>query len=234
MGAFITFEGGDGSGKGTQAKLTSEWLDSEGYNVTLESFPRYGQPVAEPISRFLNGEFGNPHPDLISIPYSLDRLMASTAIRASLDLPNGIVIADRFTNSNLGHNGSKLNSNEERLAFFEAQRTFEYETLGIPKPDHNLLLMVPPATAQQNVDRKAARSYTEMKRDIHEADETHLARTFETYQLLAATYPDEFTIIESIDIDTDTMRPIEDIQAELRRALRPLLNEQAPPQGRLF
>lgn len=223
MSAFITFEGGDGSGKGTQAKLTKEWLESEGYNVTFESFPRYGEPVAKPISRFLNGEFGNPHPDLISIPYSLDRLMASAAIRSALELPNGIMIADRFTNSNLGHNGSKLNSDNERLEFFEAQREFEYETLGIPKPDHNFLLMVPPEIAQENVDRKAARAYTDMKRDIHEADKDHLARTYDTYQLLASTYPSEFTIIDSIDQKSRTMRPIDEIQTELQRAIMPLL-----------
>lgn len=234
MGTFITFEGGDGSGKGTQARLTREWLEGEGYDVSFESFPRYGQPVAEPISRFLNGEFGHPHPDLISIPYSLDRLMASKAISEALSTPEGVVIADRFTNSNLGHNGSKLHSDEERLAFFEAQRTFEYETLGIPKPDHTLLLMVPPAVAQENVDRKDARLYTTKKRDIHEADEEHLARTYDTYQLLAKTYPSEFTVIHSVESEGRTMRPMEAIQNEIQRAVRPLLHDMSFAQGRLF
>lgn len=223
MGLFLTFEGGDGSGKGTQAKLTNGWLADEGYDVTLESFPRYGNPVAKPIENFLNGKYGNPHPELVSIPYSLDRLMASTAIREVMSLENGIMLADRFMNSNLGHNGSKLDTDEERLEFFEQQREFEFETLGIPKPDHTFILMVPPDVAQKNVDKKDARGYTDKKRDIHEADATHLSRTFDTYTLLADTYQDEFTLIDSVEEDRKTMRDMQAIQAELQKAIRNLL-----------
>lgn len=223
MGLFVSFEGGDGSGKGTQTRLTKDWLTEEGYDVTLESFPRYGNPVARPIENFLNGNYGQLHPEVASVLYSLDRLKASDDIRRVLARKSGILLADRFTNSNLGHNGSKLDTEEERLAFFEQQRTFEYDTLGVPRPDHTFILMVPPHVAQLNVDKKAARSYTTKKRDIHEADAQHLARTFDTYTLLAATYPSEFTLVNSMEADTATMRSMDDIQSELRAALRPLL-----------
>lgn len=223
MGLFISFEGGDGSGKGTQTRLTKEWLTNEGYDVTLESFPRYGNPVAKPIENFLNGKYGQLHPEVASVLYSLDRLNASDDIRRVLARKSGIVLADRFTNSNLGHNGSKLDTDAERLEFFEQQRTFEHDVLGVPRPDHTFILMVPPSVAQSNVDKKEARSYTTKKRDIHEADEHHLARTFDTYTLLAQTYPTEFTLINSMEADSLTMRSIDDIQHELRAALQPLL-----------
>ena len=225
MGLFLSFEGGDGSGKGTQTRVTREWLAEEGYDVELESFPRYGNPVAKPIENFLNGKYGQLHPEIASVIYSLDRLMAAQAIRDVLSRERGIMVADRFTNSNLGHNGSKLDTDDERLAFFEEQRAFEYDTLGVPRPDHTFILMVPPSIAQENVDKKGARSYTDKKRDIHEADATHLARTFDTYNLLARTYPEEFTLINSIEESGTQMRSIEAIQAELRTAIRPLLEQ---------
>lgn len=224
MGLFLTFEGGDGSGKGTQAQLTRDWLISKGYDVMLESFPRHGHPVAAPIDNFLNGKYGQLHPDIVSVLYSLDRHMASATIREFLSRKNSIVLADRFTNSNLGHNGSKLNTKEERLEFFEQQRAYEHDVLEVPRPDHTFILMVPPEIAQLNIDKKAARSYTDKKRDIHEADATHLARTFDTYTLLAETYPDEFTLINSVKPDGVHMRSIDDVQQELRREISALLN----------
>lgn len=225
MGLFVSFEGGDGSGKGTQTRLTKDWLTEEGFDVSFESFPRYGNPVAKPIENFLNGKYGQLHPEVASVLYSLDRLKASDDIRRVLARKSGIVLADRFTNSNLGHNGSKLDTDEERLEFFEQQRAFEHDTLGVPRPDHTFILMVPPEIAQLNVDKKDARSYTEKKRDIHEADAEHLARTFDTYTLLADTYPEEFTLIDSMESDRSAMRSIESVQAEIRSSLRPLLQD---------
>lgn len=229
MGLFVSFEGGDGSGKATQTRLTHEWLTAEGYDVTLESFPRYGEPVVKPVENFLNGKYGQLHPEAASVLYSLDRMHAAPDIRRVLARKSGIMLADRFTNSNLGHNGSKLDTTEERLKFFEQQRTFEYDVLGVPRPDHNLILMVPPEVAQANVDKKAARSYTDKKRDIHEADANHLSRAFDTYQLLAETYPSEFTLIDAMEADRSGMRSIESIQQEIRRAFVPLLSELTPP-----
>lgn len=234
-GLFLSIEGGDGAGKGTQARLTRDWLDRIGYKVTLESFPRYEIPATIPIAQFLNSEYGQLHPNAASALYSLDRLHASPLIREALSETRGIYLADRFTNSNLGHNGSKLSSDEERLRFFEEQRFMEYDALGIPRPDHTYILQVKPEVAQQNVDKKAARSYTNQKRDIHEADAEHLGRTYDTYDLLARTYPNEFTLIDALEPGANKMRSIKDIQSSLQRAIQPLLLEKfGGHQGVLF
>ncbi len=190
-----------------------------------ERFPRYDHETSHHIQRFLRGEYGTDvHPELISLAYSFDRMMASTAIRNTLKLESGVVLADRFTASNLGHNGSKLDSQAERLDFFEFQRHFEHEVMGVPKPDLNLIIMIDPETAQRNVDKKAAREYTNQQRDIHEADTEHLRRTYDTYNLLAETYPDEFRIIDGIDSETGWMRSVESIQADIRQHVKPLLD----------
>lgn len=214
-GLFISLEGGDGSGKGTQAKLLLEWLKSEDKLVQLMSFPRYEEPVADPIKRFLNGDFGNLHPIPAGIPYSIDRAMAGPNIRKILD-SNGVFIADRFTNSNAGHNGAKFDTDAERLDYFEWLRTYEYDTLKVPKPDHTFILLTPVQIAQRNIDKKEKRTYTDKKRDLHEADADHLQKTYESYQLLAATYPGEFTLINTMNAENTEMRSIEEIQTQLR------------------
>lgn len=224
MGIFLNAEGGDGSGKGTQMQLLHEYAVEMDYAVGFESFPRYKKPVAEPIKRFLNGRYGNPHPELASVPYALDRLDAKPDMLPIINHPRGVMLTDRFAASNLGHNGGKFDSAEERDAYFEYQRNFEHEILGIPKPDLNVILMVPPEISQQNVDKKAARDYTEKKRDIHEADINHLQRTRESYLALAALYPGEFKLIDCMETET-RMRSIDDIQDELRNTLHALLKQ---------
>lgn len=227
MGLFIAGEGGDGSGKGTQMTLLHGYVESLGYNTALESYPRYSQPIAEHVIRFLNGKYGNPHPELASVPYALDRLNAKPEIMPYIEDPNGVYLADRFTSSNLGHNGSKFDTPEERAEFFEFQRHFEYNILDIPKPDKNIILMVPAEVSQENIDKKAARDYTEKKRDIHEADLQHLKKTLESYKALAAMYPDEYELVDCMQTST-RMRTVEDIQDQLREITRGLLGIQRP------
>lgn len=221
MSLFLAGEGGDGSGKATQMKLLFEYSQELGFSTEMESFPRYSNPVTEPIKRFLNGRYGNPHPELASVPYALDRLDGSTAIKEQLAKPLGVYLADRFTSSNQGHNGSKFDDPAERADYFEYTRHFEHEVLGIPKPDLNVILLVTPEISQANIDKKAKRDYTEKTRDIHEADINHLARTRMSYIALADLYPNEYKLIDCMATET-TMRTIEDIQDELRSAFRSL------------
>ncbi len=46
-GALITFEGGDGSGKGTQTELLYQWLLSQGLPVRKGGFPMYKTPTVK-------------------------------------------------------------------------------------------------------------------------------------------------------------------------------------------
>ena len=108
--------------------------------------------------------------------YAIDRFAAKSDIEAQLALPGGIVIADRYVASNLAHQGTKFSDPAERQNFYERMLTTEYEVLGIPRPSINIVLVMPTNLAQANVDKKELRSYTDKKRDIHEADASHLDR----------------------------------------------------------
>jgi len=219
MSDFIAIEGGDGSGKGTQTELYRAYAaDTLKKDVLKLSFPRYGEDSAYYVERYLNGDYGasNDIPaELGSLPYAIDRYAASSEIKEFLEKPNGLVISDRYVASNLAHQGVKIADPEERKKFYERTMKTEYEVLGIPRPSKNIVLLMPPHHMQANVDKKAARSYTTMKRDIHEADADHLEKAKSNYSELCMLYPEEFIAVECVD-EAGNMRPIEDIQAEIR------------------
>ena len=217
MGLFITIEGGDGSGKGTQSELLEKVLRNKYKKDVLKiSFPRHGQPSAYYVGKFLNGEYGginDVHPDLASLPYALDRHAASQEIVDHLKRPNSIVISDRYLGSNLAHNGSKFRNQKERLEYYERQMETELGILKIPKPELNIVLLVDTEVAQKNVDKKAPRTYTTKKRDIHEADPKHLDHTKAAYQELCKLYPDFYTAINCME--SGKMRSIEAIHSDI-------------------
>jgi len=222
-GLFVAIEGGDGSGKGTQSELLREHVGTTlGKHVLKISFPRYGEQSAYYASQYLNGVYGTADEvpaDLASLTYALDRFAAKDDIEAQLALPGGFVIADRYVASNLAHQGTKFENPAERQAFYERMMATEYEVLGIPKPSINIVLIMPTDLAQANVDKKDARSYTENKRDIHEADASHLDRAKANYEELCYLYPSEFRSVQCTD-NSGAMRSINDIQREIRTILK--------------
>jgi len=224
MSGFIAIEGGDGSGKRTQAEIFYRYaVDELKKNVLKMSFPRYSEPSAFYAKQYLNGIYGSAedvHPELGILPFALDRYAASPEIRQHLALPNSLVISDRFMASNLAHQGAKIADAGERKSFYEKTMHTEYEILNIPRPMKNIVLLVPTHIAQANIDRKdpATRTYTEQQRDIHEADASHLEMAKANYEELCRLYPDEFVSINCVDA-SGNMRSVDSIQDEIRQLL---------------
>lgn len=200
-GTFIVIEGSDGSGKGTQFKLISDRLRRQGHDIATYDFPQYDQPSSYFVREYLNGNYGDANelgaytPSLF---FALDRFQAAQSIKK--DLAAGkIVLSNRFIGANLAHQGQKIDGETERTAYYDWLYNLEFNILGIPKPDLNIVLLVPAAIAQQLVDQKAARSYTDKKRDIHEADLTHLTRAVAAYEKLCDQFPEQFTAIHGTE-----------------------------------
>ena len=202
VGKFIVIEGTDGSGKGEQTIRLVKRIKDSGNEVSPFDFPRYTEPSSWFINEYLNGRFGTLaeiNPKTASLFYALDRYAASPAIRAAVEA-GSIVISNRYVASNLGHQGSKYNEPTERKKYFEWNYDLEYNINAIPKPDLNIILHVPGEIAQELVDKKMERQYLGgKKRDLHEADLSHLKRTEETYRQLADLYPDDFTVVECFE-----------------------------------
>lgn len=216
---FIAIEGGDGSGKGTQAKLLEEQRKSTGRGVLRVSFPRYGESSAYFAQQYLNGVYGgvnDVHPDLASLAYALDRFAAKEEIESALAEGKDVLL-DRYVGSNLAHQGAKIANTRERHEFYKRIIDLEYGTLALPQPQKNIVLLVPPNISQENVDKKDARSYTERTRDIHEADANHLELAKRNYEELCELFPETFIAIDCMQ--GDTMRSIEDIRSEIARII---------------
>jgi len=217
MGLFIAIEGGDGSGKRTQTDLLVKRLQDAGVDVMKVSFPQYGKPSAEIVSKYLNGDYGTVnevHADLASLPFAIDRYAAKQSIVDHLAKDNSVVIADRYVASNLAHQGTKLTDTADRHAFYDRITSIEFGVLSLPRPTISLVLLVPSTIAQANVDKKDARIYTDKKRDIHEADATHLDKTRQNYIELTELYPEQFTAINCMRSD-DEMRTVDEIHNDI-------------------
>jgi thymidylate kinase/thymidylate synthase ThyX len=226
-GMFFAIEGTDGSGKGTQFELLKKRLTEQGYDVASFDFPRYDEPSSFFVREYLNGEYGGPNdvgPYTGSLFYALDRYQAAVDIKAALDAGK-VVLANRFTGSNMAHQGTKFDHPEERRGYFIWLDNLEYQMLGIPRPDRSIVLRVPADTAQKLVDGKEDRSYTDKKRDIHEADINHLRRSVEVYDDLCQLFPQDFMRIDCVR--NDELMSIEAVHDHLWKTIEPLLPSQA-------
>ncbi len=222
-GLFLAIEGTDGSGKGTQFKLLAERLKSLGYELVLFDFPQYDAPSSFFVKEYLNGRYGTAEevgPYAGSLFFSLDRYQASPLIRQALE-EGKIVLANRFTGSNMAHQGTKFNHVEERRGFFIWLDNLEFQMLGIPRPDRSMVLRVPAVVAQSLVDQKEARTYTSQKRDLHEADLQHLERSVEVYDDLCQLFPKDFQRLDCVK--NDKLLSITAVNNILWEAVEPLL-----------
>ncbi|RJQ35445.1 thymidylate kinase [Candidatus Parcubacteria bacterium] len=202
-GKFIVIDGTDGSGKATQVKILEERLKKEGHDVVVVDFPRYGNPSAFFVTKYLNGEYGQAEDvgaKRGSLFYALDRYDAK--FQMEKDLAEGkIILANRYVSANMGHQGGKISDPDKRVEFLKWLYELEYEILGIPKPDANIILHVSAKISQELVDKKGHRDYVGgEKRDLHEADIKHLQMAEQTYLWVTDNYP-EFFLVECVKDD---------------------------------
>ena len=174
-GKLIVFEGTDGSGKATQAKLLCETLAQRGIAYREIDFPRYGNPFAEPANLYLHGALGNRPGDVnayaASVLYAVDRFASYQEDWGRFYEAGGIVVANRYTTSNAVHQASKLPA-DERREFLDWLFDLEYHRMGLPEPDLVLYLDTHPD------DETAFSIYQENSRRRKELKETFAKRFY--------------------------------------------------------
>jgi dTMP kinase len=214
-GKFIVIEGSDGSGKATQAALLADWLKARGHRITELSFPRYGQASAYFVEQYLAGQYGGVKdvgPERGSLFYALDRFDAASDIRQAL-ASGHTVLANRYVGSNMAHQAAKLRSGPARKKFFMWDEHLEFNLLGLPRPNLNLVLLMPAVVAKALTDERAAAT-GHNARDIHESNLSHLRAAERTYRELCILYPDYFIPLECAAGDQPL--PIEQIQSRIQ------------------
>ncbi len=222
-GVFIAIEGTDGSGKGTQFQLLVDKLRSDGHDVATFDFPQYEQASSYFVREYLNGNYGSVEevgPYTGSLFYALDRYEAAKRIKLALD-EGKVVLTNRFTGSSMAHQGTKFINAEERRGYFIWLDNLEFQTLSIPRPDRSFVLRVPATIAQKLVDQKAKRSYTNKKRDIHEADINHLSKSVEVYDDICQLFPRDFVRVDCVR--ESKLLGIDIIHKHLYKTIEPLL-----------
>lgn len=118
-GKLINLEGIDASGKGTHTQLIVKRLDADGFPVKTMSFPTYGTESCREVEKYLRGEYGTAEetgPWFASLPYGRNRWIETPQMRVNLEKGINYPV-DRYTASNLGHQGAKIKSDVERKEF---------------------------------------------------------------------------------------------------------------------
>lgn len=186
---LIVIEGTDGSGKETQSKKLESYLQEKGYKVKKYSFPVYSSPTG----KIVGGPYlGKPEinesyfpetsafvdPLVSSLYYAADRRYNFlTEIESEME-NNDVVILDRYTTSNMGHQIGKAKTKEQAEKILRFIETLEFDLCELPRPDLVVFLHMPfEASRELRKDRAFG--------DGNENNEEHLRNAEKTYVDLA-------------------------------------------------
>ena len=203
-GLFVTLEGGDGSGKTTQAELLERWLVERGRTVVRTREPG-GTDVGIEVREIVLHHRGEIAPRAEALLYAADRAHhVATIVRPALERGD-VVIQDRYVDSSVAYQGAG-----RVLDPREVRSLSSWATEGL-MPDLTLLLDLPPEVARERLD--VAR--TRYDRLEAEAAAFH-DRVRAAYLEIAESEPARVAVV-------DATRPVDEIAAEVRKLVERLL-----------
>ena len=222
MGKLIVIEGTDGSGKSTQFRLLTEAVAQAGWEFRKLVFPQYQEESSALIRMYLGGQFGDKPSDVnayaASAFYAVDRYASYKKVWGEWYEQGGLVLSDRYTTSNAVHQASK-EPEEKQGEFLRWLYEFEYDKLGLPRPDLTIYLDVPTEYTEKLMRSREAATGTHA--DIHEQDLAYLATCRKMGRAAAAYYG--WTVIHCVR--DGQMRTIEDIHQEIYSHVKACLEE---------
>ena len=213
MKKLIVVDGVDSSGKETNTNYIYELLKSMGENVIRLSFPDYDSPSSSLVKMYLGGEFGDNPSDVnayaASVFYAADRY---ASYKTSWENFDGIIVADRYTTSNMVHQAAKIDDETEKNQFLDWLEDLEYEKFGIPKPDKIIFLNMPVWAAEKLMANRKNKITGNEKKDIHERNEEYLKKSYDNAMYVAKKFG--WTIVNCTD--GGRIKLLDEIQNELK------------------
>ena len=230
---IIVIEGTDGSGKETQSKKLLEYLKNKKFKVKSYSFPIYNSPTGRIVGGPYLGkkEIGESYfeetsagvdPLVSSLYYAADRRYNFIKEIEDEIYKNDIIILDRYTTSNMGHQAGKAKSKKERDKILKFIEILEFDLCELPRPDKVIFLhMSFEAAKELRKDRVSG--------DGNENSETHLRNAEKNYVEIAKKY--NWYYINCIKSKKYTklsdIKSIEEIGEEITNVVDTLLKEKS-------
>ncbi len=200
-GVFVCFEGGEGGGKSTQARLLTSWLQEQGREVLL-TFEPGDTPVGKELRRIvLSPSTGALSPRTEALLYAADKAEhVDTVVQPALDRGE-VVVMDRYVDTTLAYQGA---GRELRLE--DVEHVARWATHGL-RPHLTVVLDVDPAEGHARFEG----------RDRIEAEPLEFfLRARQSFLDLAAADPEHYLVL-------DASRPVDDLAAEIRARVEVLL-----------
>ena len=210
-GKFITLEGGEGTGKSTQAARLGDYLTAAGHDVVLTREPG-GSPGAEEIRDLLVSgatDRWSPLAETLLFYAARDDHLVTT-IRPALNRGQW-VICDRFADSTRAYQGAAGNIATDLL------KTLEDRVIGADWPDLTLIFDLDPEVGLARAGRRVGEAHAEDR--FEKKGLAFHARLRQSFLDIAKTTPDRFEIIDaSLDVDQVTQAVISTVAARLTGA----------------
>ncbi len=196
-GVFITFEGGDGSGKSTQIQSVREWFESRGREVIVTREPG-GTELGTEIRRLVQNGPEDVDARTEALLYAADRAYhVATVIGPALER-GAVVLGDRYIDSSLAYQGAARSLGVDEIASLSA-----WATRGL-YPSLTFLLDLPPEVgARRRTDAPDRMERESM--DFHE-------RVRHQYLRLADAEPERIVVIDAVGT-------IDEVFSEIRGVL---------------
>lgn len=222
MGKLIVIEGScDGVGKSTQYKLLIERLKKDNEKIiTTHHFPSYGTYQGRAVEEYLKGNYGKVSelsPYFINSLYAQDRAITwISGLKEEYEKGN-IIILDRYTTSSLIYQSSVIEDLDKRREFIDYIYDYEYNRLGIPKPDLVIFLH-----ADFELIRKLKSERKEndgIKNDIHERDMQFMKNVSDVATEIASKF--DWSYVECSE--DNKMKTIEEIHENVYKLVKKII-----------
>ena len=230
---LFVIEGTDGSGKETQSKKLFEYLNNKGLKVKSYSFPIYSSPTgmmvggpylgkSEICESYFPETSAYVDPLVSSLYYAADRRYNFLNEIEEEMYKNDIIILDRYTMSNMGHQAGKAKNKKDRDKILKFIEILEFDLCELPRPDMVVFLHMPFEAAKELRKNRVSS-------DGNEMSDTHLKNAEKNYVEIANFY--KWKYINCIKTNKysslSDIKSIDEISEEIIKEVETLLKSES-------